>query len=290
MPNKKYILIPISIVLVSLAANLVVGQSLYVKAGGGYSLPLGGTDIYSYMQRDAISPNIPELANLSDNPERVERLRTSYGKGGKFFMAVGYMFNNFLGLEVAGGRFLGTIIRPEYNFSGKNGFPTMKTRATMYTISSSLVVSTGRDAGLNAYARAGVLFGIDPRVYTDGQFTLFNNDVVQSSDELSEGTPFGIVIDFGVSYPVGERLSLFGEIEFSSISHKFGRRKFKQFVLNGVNILPSLDNTDFILLDRVTDDHGPAVDQTHTMPFSSIGLNVGISYNILGKKVLPRSR
>ena len=289
MPKRKLTLQFLPIFFVAFSAVPVLSQSFYVKAGGGYALSVGRTEIYSYIQRDYISPGTPELANLSEDPEKTEKLRTSYGKGGKAFVGVGYMFNNYLGLEVLGGRFWGTSLKPEYSFSNPDVSASIESRASMYTITSSLVLSTGREAGMNIYVKAGATVGIDPRVYTTGNFSTPGNKLI-FSDELSEGTPFGISAALGINYPLGAKLALFGEIDLVSMSHKFGRRKYTELSFNGVNLLSLLNQTDFILLDRVTDDHGAAVDQTHAMPLSSWGVNVGVSYTIFGQKVLPRSR
>ena len=59
MRIRKNILQFSPIFLVAFWAVPVFSQSFYVKAGGGYALSVGGTEIYSYIQRDFVAPGTP---------------------------------------------------------------------------------------------------------------------------------------------------------------------------------------------------------------------------------------
>lgn len=265
-------------------------QEFYLKFGGGYAFPGAGKQIYSYAQRDILNTGIePYLADLvfdqQTNLVSSKKVKDSYGRGGKVGVTFGYMFGEHTGFEVAFNGFFGTKIKSEVTTDNGNiSHHDFSTSALMYTITPAFVVSTPMaDGSVKPYGRLGAYIGIDPRITTRAVANIFGNkDAFKFGDRLSGKTIFGVEIAFGSDFRLSSKLSAYAELTLISASASFKKRNIIQDEIFGINILPVLDVTEFDLVKRLPDfkNAGPALDESHPMPFGSIGLNVGVKYSV----------
>ena len=83
----KKILIVFSVLIVF--STVSYAQSLYIRVGGGYGLPIGTTSIGEKYQYDQVS-----ISNTTSTSS-VKNVKASYGAGGNFNFSIGYT-NTFL--------------------------------------------------------------------------------------------------------------------------------------------------------------------------------------------------
>ena len=285
---KKFIK-NIAVITCLLYSPSVFTQEFYFKLGGGYALPSSGKRIYSYLQEELFpNPNVDSyLADIVfDQNAVLESSQTkisSFGKGGKVGLTVGYMFTEHVGFEVAFNGFFGSAVKTKIVQTNLLDFD-FSSAALMYTLTPALVVAAPlNNENIQLYGRAGAYIGLNPRLKTEVVGDLAGNeDIFRTTDRLSKKTLFGAELAVGSYFRLNSKISIYGEFAFISASNRFKKRNIIKREFNGVNILPGLDVTEFDLVKKLPDINsaGPALDESHPMPFGSVGLNVGVKYSV----------
>lgn len=281
----------------------VAAQNWYVRAGGGYSGEFANTEfnntdpngITGIEQSTAVTVN-------NDGTATVEALNGTVGAGYKFFVTGGYMFNDYLGAEMGLNYFRG-----DETTVGQLTSPQVISKATTYIQGFDLnpgFYVTPAFAKVNPYLRAGLLLtvGGDLTIETNvrqidggGEGT---DIVVNAESEVKSRFSVGYTGAIGVTYPINDKLSLFGEMEFKSFTIKSKSAAINKYstlaVTDGQSALvPGQQLEDlpryekeFEFSDSYTQSLTTAPDEnevrkipTQFVNASGVGLNLGVRYS-----------
>ncbi|RRJ91075.1 outer membrane beta-barrel protein [Flavobacterium macacae] len=209
-------------------------QEFYVRGGLGYSLESGGTEFNN------ADPNgltmIRQSTDITVNPDgsqRIKSLNGTLGSGFKGNVTFGYMFNPYIGAELGFNYFWG-----EEKAIGKLNSPMMQSEAKAFLEGLDVMPAiylTPAFSKLNPYARIGLLIPAAGKLHIDSQAYAPNGggegvDVnVRARTEVESRFSVGFAGALGVTYPIGPKLHLFGEIEFKNLSIKSKSAEIKEY-------------------------------------------------------------
>lgn len=261
-------LVSIFIFWVSLFPMRTFSQSTFFSLNGGLASGLSTQTFGNFY-------NYTENTDFFTN----EQVYVSLGNGFNLGAAIGYMFNNNLGLELGLNYLNGAeAIAKDIYLDG----------TTDYSISSnilctnpSLILAAGMQK-LNPYAKIGLVIGsgnIEYRIKEN-----VDGDIAEQTLSMNGGLAFGLNASFGLMFKRSEAVSFFTEFSMINMSYAPEKGEITEATFNGRDILPSLTTNDkkFEYLDKIIYTGGPPRDSEPTQslkvkyPFGSWGLNAGI--------------
>lgn len=287
-----------------LAVTYTNAQNWYVKAGGGYS------DEFSKSEFNNTDPNgitgIEQSTSIRVSADgsttTVESLNGTAGAGYKFFVAGGYMFNDYIGAEMGlnyfrGNRTLvGEVITPSIISSSNVEIQGFDLNPAIYL--------TPNFAKWNPYVRAGLLLTVGGDLTIDTNVLQIDGGgdgtdiMVNAESEVKSHFSVGYSGAVGVTYPINDKWELFSELEFKSFTIKSKSAEIKSYVTRAITgdqsqLVPGQQLEDlpraekeFIFSDSFTIDNatGENEDEPRNIPTqyvnaSGIGLNLGVRYN-----------
>ena len=294
----------IGVTLFCLSLSLIsyegIAQKFYLKAGGGYKLESGKT---SFMNAD---PNgfTDIMTSLdfrvgSDNTATVEGLNGTFGAGLELALTGGYEINNFLAAEL-GVVYLNGKETTIGRYQDQNS--TQETTAYLdgVLLSPALVIDPGF-SGVNPYVRAGMVLTAAGKLFIDTSVDAPNGagpgtDVrVDARTEIEPGFSVGFAGAIGALFPINEKFSLFGELEFRNFTIRPDKGEITEYstlaVSNGSSDpIPGLQLDDlpvfrksFVFSDSYQIPLGtePPLDEPSNLPgqnanTGSLGFNFGV--------------
>ena len=237
-----------------------------------------------YFGYDVWENGIVNYTDMSGSGDKVDDVLMSFGKGGNFGIGIGYMFTKNLGAELGANYLLGSTTKSAQKESDGSYVINQAVSAKQIQL-SPMVVLKGNYAKINPYAKLGVLLGVGSKVtYEEDQ--LWNNNVYSIKEELDGGTAVGVTGAIGMDYAVNNKISLFGEIKANSLTYKPEKGSVVSATYNGEDDLGDWSNfykeTEFS--DEYTEPttfnpSAPRVMSRLTLPFSSIGVNLGMRFH-----------
>lgn len=282
------------------ASTNLSAQEFYIRGGGGYSLESGGTEFNN------ADPNgltmIQQSTDITVNPDgsaRVKSLNGTLGSGFKGNVTFGYMFNPYIGAELGFNYFSG-----DEKTIGKLNSPLMQSEAKAYLEGLDIMPAiylTPAFSKLNPYARIGLLIPAAGKLHIDSQAYAPNGggegvDVgVRARTEVESRFSVGFAGALGVTYPIGPKLHIFGEVEFKNLSIKSKSAEIKEYETtaytpSGNVLVPGqqladlpTNETHFEFEDEYTEG-APNANEPRKIPTqyvnaSGIGFNIGVRYS-----------
>lgn len=275
-------------------------QEFYVRGGGGYSLETGGTEFNNADPNGlTMIQQSTDVTINADGSQRIKSLNGTLGSGFKGNLAFGYMFNPYVGAELGFNYFTG-----EEKTIGKLTSSMIQSEAKAYIEGLDLLPAlylTPAFAKLNPYARIGVLIPATGTLYIDSQAYAPNGGGegvainVNAKTEVKSRFSVGFAGALGVTYPVGPRLHLFGELEFKNLSIKSKSAQIVSYETtatsaSGTVLVPGQqladlpkNETHFEFEDAYTqgaeDPDAPRKIPTQYVNASGVGLNFGVRYS-----------
>ncbi|MCU0412255.1 MAG: outer membrane beta-barrel protein [Bacteroidetes bacterium] len=237
---------PSIIAIALLALSLPVSAQLYVQAGLGYAMSLGGVQL----DRDRIES--------TTGVESFTYKYGSYGQGFELAGAVGYTVTPSVALELGICYNLG----PSYEAKEVRQNPAQNRErthtASLFSLVPSIVVK-GTAWGMNPYARFGVVVGFPSAKMEEVR----PNEVITST--YSGNQFFGFHGACGVAFPMSKELVFFGE--FTIQGGSWSPTKLEERV--GATV------TTITLKDEFTDAEQFVAEQP-SLPFGSAGVRAGV--------------
>ena len=296
---KKITIFLFTVVAIT-ASTKTMAQEFYVRGGGGYSMESGRTEFNN------ADPNgltkIQQSTDITVNPDGTQRIKSlngTLGSGYKANITLGYMFNPYIGAEVGFNYFTG-----DEKTIGKLTTPMIQSEAKAHLQGLDLMPAlyiTPAFAKLNPYARIGVLIPTVGKLYIDSQAYAPDAggpgvDVsVLARTEVKAKFSLGYAGALGVTYPIGNRLNVFGEVEFKNLSIKSKTAEIKEYSTTAItpagNVLVQgqqladlpTNETHFEFSDEYTqgasDPTAARKIPTQFVNASGVGLNFGIRYS-----------
>jgi hypothetical protein len=287
---KKVTLIILSFVLLSRLAP----AQIYFRAGVGYALP-AATESIGEMQtrRDDFD------GNNYTNTNKTKNVSASYGSGINFTAGGGFMFSEFLGVDLNVNYLIGKKFETGDSYKYYSNGSLQGTDETIITTNSkaifitpSFVISTG---GTRApYGRFGIVLG-SPSVDQEesSYYDLDGTSTSLRKWEYRGGISTGFQGAVGMNWTLAANLKLYTEVNFTSMTFYPKERNLTKSSDNGVpndlgqieayykeiEFVKSIDNT------AQSDFTKPRKELRQGIPFSSLSLQVGIVYSIGGKNM-----
>lgn len=282
-------------VVAFLGAATIYAQKTYVSVSGGYGFPSS----QKVLGKDASDPNT------------ITNLKGSYGEGLQAQLRGGYYFYNNLAVELALGYLHGNNVQ-----TNKNKIIDMKAHGRAFGASLSLVydITDNLYVRAGAVTKIGGKTTVKTSLNANLPMNMFNplahpNAVIGLNTEFESSfhgkMPFGFIGGVGYRFNLAKNISLFVEGEYLNINvpRKESRLesfkasstalgvslpitldKFKGYI-NSLQKLPSL-NEKTAAYKQLANQIAPLLEDNYNWegkgasdaPYSSIGLNVGITY------------
>lgn len=296
----KKVSLTLCTVIALIASTNSNAQEFYIRGGGGYSLESGGTEFNN------ADPNgltmIQQSTDITINPDgsaRVKSLNGTLGSGFKGNVTFGYMFNPYIGAELGFNYFSG-----DEKTIGKLNSPLMQSEAAAYLEGLDVMPAiylTPAFSKLNPYARIGLLIPaagklhIDSRAYAPDAGGEGIDVGVRARTEVESKFSVGFAGALGVTYPIGPKMHVFGEVEFKNLSIKSKSAEIKEYEtiaytpagnapVPGQQLadLPT-NETHFQFEDEYTEG-APNANEPRKIPTqyvnaSGVGINIGVRYS-----------
>lgn len=251
-------------------------SKFYVSVQGGYNLPMA--------QQNGVL-GVYNETDLTNGDTRYEYKSMSLGKGFNAGINVGYMFTKNIGAEIGanylmGSEYTGTYkdeTDPTYSYS-------QKVSAKMIQIKPAAVFRVNYDK-ISPYAKVGLVIGLGSKIKSNENWQDTSNGYnSERSWEYNKGIAFGMHGAIGAEFAINDMIGIFGEITGTGLTYAPEKGKMTSRSINGVDQMPNyptrtkeIDFQD----GSFVDDGGNNVARKEAkqyMPFSSIGLNIGVRF------------
>ena len=293
----------ITFLLISIFHTNVFSQQFYLTASGGYSIGMNGQDgVFSDLSYESIDDHIVGGSTFNFSAKNVS---FSLGKGADFGIGAGYMFNDYIGVELSVNYLVGKSTESNYESKATGTFPNYvkvveeyrneSASIKLWRIMPSLVLSTKFEK-LNPYAKVGVVFGFGEMTWTEER---------ESKESYSNGTPKvfnwnekkvysgGVSVGFhsavGVGFNLNEKFSLSTEVSYIGLSFTPKKSVITERIEDGNDMLPGMNKffveTEFekeISRENFSSINlgEPAKVLQASFPSSSLGFKVGLKFNL----------
>jgi hypothetical protein len=274
MQTKRYF-----ILILLLISVYTQGQSFYVRAGLGAAI--------------CTTPHLAFQSTYTDNglSGTTEVKKGGLGDGLPMVAAAGYYFTKNFGVELGVDYFYSFTYKLVSNYNGDNA--TRKTHGSMLAITPALVFKFDLDK-FSPYARLGIMIGVLNSIITkindievkDSANIQHNYDM---ASKLYGGIAVGVQAAVGAEYALGNRVSLFGEVNLDGISYAPKKGKYTTYTLDGADQLPTMTTYEksWVYLKKVdgslnNSSNEPMTFSLNNYSFANVGLIVGVKIN-LGK-------
>jgi hypothetical protein len=304
---KKLLPLILSFILFT---GTLMSQSIYVRAGGGYGLPIAS----SVLGEKILYTQVYNGVNTT-NSASTESITGSFGSGANFNFALGYKFNENFIFEINT-----QFLISKKNNSSDNNLSSDPLNLYSYVDNSNTTTSAKGlffnpsfifSAGFGKaapYGRFGLVIG-SPKISGTGSY-YYNGDGIDSTVtefEYSKGITFGFQGAIGMNWKLSDKLDIYTEMNFISMTYYPGEYNVTKDVSgNGFTVTDNLPNMSKYLkqtiyekkfdpssvntidqygyYNQIIDINKPTVSLRKAMPFSSLSLQIGIRYNLWKKK------
>ena len=290
----KKILIVFSVLIVF--STVSYAQSLYIRVGGGYGLPIGTTSIGEKYQYDQVS-----ISNTTSTSS-VKNVKASYGAGGNFNFSIGYKFNENiifdLGIQYLMSNKFQTYRINNYTYSSYSSVysDVITTSAKAFLFDPSVILTAGFGKGA-PYAKFGLVIGTPTLTKSESSFD--NTDGTSAWEQkwkYNKGIGIGYQGAVGYNWKLSDKLELFSEVDFVSMTYYAGESNLTKYQRSndGITYTDYLSNLNLSQKQTVyknsydpgvfNDGTKPTIALKEATPFSSISVNVGIRFLLWKKK------
>jgi hypothetical protein len=290
---KKYLIFTIAMVFTT-----SMSAQIYVSASSGYAMGSAGV---KFGDKTTING--------------IENTYGSYGEGLNAQFRMGYNFNKTFGLEFG----LGYLHGADQTIKSVVGIPGQPNvdiiaRGRAFGFSSSVVYNFSD----NLYGRFGALIKVGGKTEVVGSIEslslpagaipgvpIATNLDVDFIQDYKGRLPLGFIGAMGYKHQIGKNLNLFAELEYMGISVTRDTSEIVEFDASlqevpgstlsidqvrgileaGGSSLAGIFNKDIEYVDELPLGHTDSKKQlSQTVPYSSFGLNFGITYTFSKKK------
>lgn len=259
--------------LALLCSALSAFSQLYIRLDAGYGLPINGEHI-------GTQTNVKYDINNGGYTGKVEGVYGSFGSGMSFHLAAGATINGVLGYDVEVGYLLGKKYSTKSSLF--DGTYTEKNETEMFSRSFQIAPSLSFTAGtgnIQPYTRIGPVIGINKLKNEDTQSDDYNNLKEVREFEYTGGISVGLKGVVGVSFKAGDKINVFGEVSFVSMSYTPKERELTSYTVNGDDALDSVPKENRKVDFKKEVDYGDSNSSVQNkFSMGSMGIQVGIKY------------
>ena len=236
--KTKSIILLVAMIVTGLNAqaqdqDLQQSKGFYLRAGGGFIAQSGKTEFNNADPNGITMIQQSTDVSIDGSTINVKALNGTLGGGFKFNITGGYMFNDYVGAELGINYFNGSE-----ETIGKFTSPQLISEETAYIRGVDLMPAiylTPNFKKLNPYARVGLVMTGGGKLHIETNVRQIDGGgqgtdiVVNAKTEVKSKFSTGFAGAAGVTYPIGDKLSLFGEVEFRNFSIKSKSRQNSYF-------------------------------------------------------------
>jgi opacity protein-like surface antigen len=260
---------------VIIAAGAAFAQGPYATFGLGYAGSSNGE-----MLGSTVTTVGADVTSTSING--------TFGAGIPIHLSGGYMLNKHVGVELGLTYFMGSEITIDEETSDA-AFGVLesitKTKHSSLRISPMLVLTTGGEK-LSLYSKLGLIIPATGKTaFTQSASVNLGGGTqkVEVEGETVGKSSMGYTAAIGVSFPISDNLSVFGELHMVNLRIRANTRTLTLATVDGVDNLPEMDKQDKVTeyVDEVvptdnTDVNQPLKELGSSSNYNSFGINIGI--------------
>jgi len=250
------------ILFLAAATLLSSGVSAQLQFGlkAGYAMPAAST-----------------VLGYSVNGNQTTTIYGTFGQGIPISLELGYFFTDNIGIQLDATYLMGTDVTNNENVTSGMSYSHV-TKTTQIRVTPSLVLRT--DLGL--YSRIGAVLPLTGNTTATidnangGGVGIASNQVVVAKGKFG----LGFNAALGYQLNLGDKLGIFGEIEYIGLSVKRASTELTVFTIGGTDILPSLtaEQKNSTYEDVTTSPSTFA--QGSASSYNSFGFNVGVRFRL----------
>lgn len=286
------------------ATSISETSNFYVRIGGGYAFETGKTEFNNADPNGltGIMQSTDVTVNADGSSVNIQSLNGTVGAGIKANITLGYMFNPYIGAEMGVSYFNG-----DKTMIGRLSSPSVMSEENTYLRGVDVapgIYLTPNFGRLNPYARLGAIIPVAGKLNIETMARQKNGGgagtdiLVNAKSEVTSRFSVGYFGALGVSYPLTDRINIFGEVEIKNISIKSKSAKIVEYSTTAETggqsqLVPGQQLGDLPVYEtefNFSDDYNqstttaPNQNDPRTIPTqfvnaSGTGVNVGISFS-----------
>jgi len=300
---RKFILLLVTFCSI----NAVSGQ-FYISASGGYSIGSAG---------------ILTGTSLNDAQNKATNHYGSYGEGFNTQLRGGYFFNDMFGVELSLGYLSGSDQNISSYLTNDNGDISEYTDGNAHAEAFGINIALAYNFNENFYGKIGVVSKLGGKTEAEFMRTTptpFGAVVTEGINDYHGRPPLGFTAAFGYKYKLTENLNLFAELEYLGINVTRDISEFTELTIDypatpafpadyfglGSPAVPAQPAGTWDLgeapiehpilgtiyapseieyVDSLSEpNNNPTKKLSSVAPYSSFGINIGITYNFSKKE------
>jgi opacity protein-like surface antigen len=258
------------VVLAAAVGTESFSQNFYINPEIGYSFGTGRQNIDDYY--------------FDGTSESASQLVYSLGQGFNFGAGFGYMFNDNIGVELGVNYLMGS--KSDYSVLDSDGVTNISLKGNMLRFTPAFVLMLDGES-VRPYSKVGLVLGTG-KVTSESSST-FSSSEAKQKVELTGNLAPGFSASVGMLFPLNDRIELFGEFNFISMSYAPQKGKMVEATVGGQDVLENLSTSekevefvDSYFISNVSneDRNSPTKDLKQYLPFSNVGLRAGVRINL----------
>jgi hypothetical protein len=284
--KKSYFKIMLFVFAMSLFANNLSAQGVFVKINAGYGFGLG-------MQSWKTNTTKNTTSTTMEYTSTTENINLSLGKGLNFGATFGAMFSKNVGGELGLNYLIGAkttcqsiesqtaiLLIPAFTTTDEQSIS-----ASMFRINPSIIVASGSKE-IEPYAKLGLVIGIGSVTLERISTTTLNSDKTEISEKYNGGIALGVSSALGINFNLNDNMALFGELNMINMSYAPTKSVYTKYSVDGIDQLPTMtikdketEYVDSYTHDSTaasTPDSQPDKKLKTKNPFGSLGINLGL--------------
>ncbi|NOQ72597.1 MAG: hypothetical protein GQ574_11375 [Crocinitomix sp.] len=251
------------VLLLAAAVMLSTGLSAQFQVGlkGGYALgasqaPLGATI----------------------NGDQTTTIYGTNGQGIPFGVEFRYLFGDNFGIQLDATYLLGSDIT-NFEVLDAGWEQSTVTKSSQFRIAPTLVFKTG----FGIYSRFGALIPLTGKTIATSKNANGAGLGIPSDVDVTVNGKFGLGFVGALGYELTfDNIGIFGELEYIGLAVKRASTEITKYEFGGIDQLPNLTDEQINTAYEDATTAGGMIAQGTSSPFSSIGLNIGVRFNIGG--------
>lgn len=263
----------------------VFSQGFFTELSGGYSFMLAPQEI---------GTNESFLLTDSEIKEEYESIKGSYGQGMNFGLKLGYMINSNFGFDLNTSYLISSKFESsyseKYNSTWMGNYEESRDRlvqAKMLRFNPSFIMAMGNEK-IAPFTKIGVVFGIGS-AEQNVEYNNSDGDVNKYTTVVNGGLSIGASAEIGLKLKLTEKLSFVGAVNFLAMNYAPKKGEYTAYTENGVNVLDLMETSErevefvdgySISSSDPDNSNQPSKELKMYLPFSSIGLNIGIRFSL----------
>jgi outer membrane protein W len=278
------------VIIAVLFGATTIAQGLYINAGAGYGFPAAP---YLLSENSDIQQNGEGSATQH---YEIVKGSGSLGKGIQAGAIIGYMFNPNIGAELGISYLFGGKIesKSEYQSGDYSNMSEATLSAKMLRFTPALKMTAGK-GNVKPYLKTGLVVGVAGKLKSESNYTStgeLNEGTTEREGEAKGGISIGFAGALGADFMFTDNIGIFAEMGIITQSWAPKKWELTKYTVDGEDHLDdmTIHEKEIEFVDSYThtsgdyDENSPDEELKTYLPFSSVGVNIGIKITLGGTK------